>query len=87
MANKVAKAKGKAKREEQPAVGGKCKFVQERRGLPFTSNVLMWKEDGTWQYREGKCVSLRHLFAKCGRAPQHGGSVRPGQKAFVLAAS
>ena len=66
VANKVAKAKGTAKGEEQPAAGGRCsKFVQDR-GLPFTSNILKWDKYGTWQYREGKCVSLPHLFAKCG---------------------
>ena len=68
VANKVAKAKGKAKGEEQPAVGGRCsKFVQDK-GLPFTSNILKWDKDGTWQYREGKCVSLSHLFAACGHS-------------------
>ena len=27
----------------------------------------MWSKDGTWHYHTGKCVSLLHLFAKCGR--------------------
>ena len=62
----VAKAKGKAKGKEQPAVGGKGKFVRKT-GLPFVSNILTWSEDGTWQYRTGNCMSLPQLFAKCGR--------------------
>ena len=81
VVNRMAKAKGKAKGEEQPAVGGtvgggackgkpavggKGQFVRER-GLPFESNILMWSKDGTWHYHTGKCVSLLHLFAKCGR--------------------
>ena len=49
----------------KPAVGGKGQLVLAR-GLPFESNILFWDEDGTWYYRTGKCVSLPHLFAKCG---------------------
>ena len=74
------KAKGKDKGKEQPAVGstgqpavggepavgGKGAQLVQARGLPFTSNILNWKEDGTWQYRTGTCLSLPHVFAKCG---------------------
>ena len=49
-----------------PAVGGKGNAVRNN-GLPLVSNILTWSEDGTWQYRTGKCMSLPHLFAKCGR--------------------
>ena len=48
-----------------PAVGGKGQFVLTR-GLPFESNILLWEKDGTWYVRTGKCLSLAHLFAKCG---------------------
>ena len=50
----------------KPAVGGKGQLVLAR-GLPFESSILRWTEDGTWYYRAGKCLSLPHLFAKCGR--------------------
>ena len=60
------KAKGKDKGKGKPAVGGKGQRVLAR-GLPFESNILYWNEDGTWYYREGTCLSLAHLFAKCGR--------------------
>ena len=49
----------------KPAVGGKGQFVLSR-GLPFKSNILRWYGDGIWWFRAGKCVSLAHLFAKCG---------------------
>ena len=49
----------------KPAVGGKGQRVLAR-GLPFESNILHWEEDGTWYCREGKCLSLQHVFAKCG---------------------
>ena len=49
----------------KPAVGGKGQLVLAR-GLPFESNVLRWTEEGTWYYRAGACLSLPHLFAKCG---------------------
>ena len=49
----------------KPAVGGKGQLVLAR-GLPFESNILHVAEDGTWYYRTGKCLSLAHLFAKCG---------------------
>ena len=49
----------------KPAVGGKGQLVLAR-GLPFESNILRWNEDGTWYYRTGTCLSLPHLFAKCG---------------------
>ena len=48
-----------------PAVGGKGQFVLTR-GLPFESNILQWEEGGSWWFRTGKCLSLAHLFAKCG---------------------
>ena len=66
VVNRMAKAKGKAKGKEQPAVGGKGKFVRER-GLPFESNILKWSEDGTWHCRAGNCLSLPPVFAKCDR--------------------
>ena len=50
----------------KPAVGGKGQLVLAR-GLPFESNILRWPEDGTWYYRAGTCLSLPHVFAKCGR--------------------
>ena len=50
----------------KPAVGGKGQLVLAR-GLPFESNILRWNEDGTWYYRAGTCLSLPHVFAKCGR--------------------
>ena len=62
--NRMAKGKGKGK--GKPAVGGKGQLVRTR-GLPFESNILRWSRDGTWYYRAGKCLSLAHLFAKCGR--------------------
>ena len=49
----------------KPAVGGKGQLVQAR-GLPFESNILRWNEDGTWYCRAGTCLSLPHVFAKCG---------------------
>ena len=48
-----------------PAVGGKGQFVLTR-GLPFESNILRWEEVGRWYSRTGTCLSLAHLFAKCG---------------------
>jgi hypothetical protein len=62
--NRMAEGKGKGK--GKPAVGGKGQLVRTR-GLPFESNILRWSRDGTWYYRAGKCLSLAHLFAKCGR--------------------
>ena len=81
--NKLAKGKGKSKQQPavggtgqpavgggggkgKPAVGGKGQLVLAR-GLPFESNILRWNEDGTWYYRAGTCLSLPHVFAKCGR--------------------
>ena len=77
-AEERTKGKGKG-RTCQPAVGGggffggkgklvcsTSHFVRER-GLPFESNILWWSRDGTWYYREGKCLSLAHLFFTCGR--------------------
>ena len=49
----------------KPAVRSKGQLVRAR-GLPFESNILYWKEDGTWYSRAGTCVSLARLFAKCG---------------------
>ena len=49
----------------KPAVGGKGQLVLAR-GLQFESNILRWNQDDTWYYRTGKCVSLPHVFAKCG---------------------
>ena len=56
--------------EVAPAVGGsKAQQVLENRRpheLPFESSVLYLQKDGTWWYREGKCVTLAHLFARMG---------------------
>ena len=66
-------AKGKAKGQSavggtgQPAVGGKGKSVLDR-GSSFESNILRLCQDGTWSYRTGKCMSLAHLFLKCGES-------------------
>ena len=66
-------AKGKAKGQSavggtgQPAVGDKGKSVLDR-GSSFESNILRLCQDGTWSYRTGKCMSLAHLFLKCGES-------------------
>ena len=77
VVNRMAEHKGKGNGTGQPAVGGgggkgkpavggKGQFVRAR-GLPFKSNILCWNADGTWYYRAGTCLSLPHVFAKCGR--------------------
>ena len=66
LAKGLGKGKDKAKGKGKPAVGGKGRHVLAR-GLPFESNILYWTEDGTWYCRKGICLSLAHLFAKCGR--------------------
>ena len=51
----------------QPAIGSRGQSVLAR-GKPFESSILQLNLDGTWKYRNGKCISLSDLFAKCGKS-------------------
>ena len=51
----------------QPAIGSSGQSVLAR-GKAFESNILKLNLDGTWAYRNGTCISLSDLFAKCGRS-------------------